>query len=1088
MKQILLFFFSIFIFASERLSHPFIQLGHSNNVTSVSVCDNVLISSDWKSIKITDMKSNKLLKHIGFGASIVACDKEQFYAYSDMGDDTIISIWDAKSMVLTNEIRIHNSSFNPFATGGKYLAVGLNKYIKIWTKDGSHYYSFDNPFYDERSFVAKNSLEALLVNNNYLVAAFSSKGLNAKGKILCWSMRSKKLLWSVQLQSNFIKDMKLIDENIFVATYDYIEVRNIVSGKKNRTINAPKNHSTKQIHIKGDMLYVASHYTLDKYSIINNKYLESYLDISGSLKIDHIKCIDSTDSEIVLGMSYPKGIVTFNESKNRVQDIYNVGIPVNSIDLMGDDLYAGYKNYTIGRWSLTRGICNTIIKLNEKQIPKYGKGLFNIGIKENLIVSRFSLKNEFSIWKNKNLFKTISNKTDINSSMTGILKIYEDKVYFSGLGIYSLKDNKNIVNFFNNGGDNTFSSIAIDNNYFVAAGPRNLIKVWLIGKRDPIAIFGHSKHGLGINDIAVTGNYIVSSTNKEYNIWSLKGKHIKEKKFTEIEYNNHAIVNLFSEEDTLERLINGIVSGYKLTKNRILKINSSNGSIKVWNRNSREFLVDLYKMGDNNWLTITPEGYFTGSQGATQHLNITKYTKNGMEPFDFSQLYDHFFRPDLVKLKLSGDEEAYQKAIAGMTYEEALKNPPPKLAFKTIESKEVKISGFEYEAVETNNDKVKLTFNIKQHDGGGIGLIRIYQEGKLIKTIGEGKVNKQSANVDTVMEQEKLDVKQKKAQTIKIASLEKEFQDKIIKSIDTNLSVEDTIATVKQDTTTNAEGNYTIELELIAGNNDISIEAFNKTNTVTSYRENITIHADIPKQKPKLYAIVAGVNEFETPSVNNLKYSQNDAKAIKEVAENKMSTLFDDVEVTYLTGKEVTKANILKAAQSIRKKAKLTDTILFYISTHGRAARGKLYLVPQNNKLVKDWIDFEETFQAIQSIKALNQIFIIDACESGKANDIVSAVYDSRASVLAKSSGVHMLLATTKGTSAFEHPDKNIKNGVFTYRILQTLKDKSTDLNKDKTISILELSKKLKEPQDNTDYQYPVIRNVGKDVGLEKLK
>ncbi len=307
-------------------------------------------------------------------------------------------------------------------------------------------------------------------------------------------------------------------------------------------------------------------------------------------------------------------------------------------------------------------------------------------------------------------------------------------------------------------------------------------------------------------------------------------------------------------------------------------------------------------------------------------------------------------------------------------------------------------------------------------------------------------------------------------------------------SSDINMSIADTIAKVKSDSTTNKEGTYKLEIELKSGKNEISIEAFNKTNTVTSYRENITINANIPKQKPKLYVIVAGVNKFEALSVNNLKYSENDAKAIKEAAEQKMKTVFDDVEVIYLIGKEVTKENILKAAQEISKKAKLDDTVLFYISTHGRAARGKLYLVPYNNKSVKNWIDFEQTFKAVQSIKALNQIFIIDACESGKANDIVSSVYDSRASVLAKSSGVHMLLATTKGTFAFEHPDKNIKNGVFTYRILQALKDHTIDTNKDSLISILELSKKLKEPSNNANYQYPVIRNVGKDVELERVK
>jgi hypothetical protein len=77
-------------------------------------------------------------------------------------------------------------------------------------------------------------------------------------------------------------------------------------------------------------------------------------------------------------------------------------------------------------------------------------------------------------------------------------------------------------------------------------------------------------------------------------------------------------------------------------------------------------------------------------------------------------------------------------------------------------------------------------------------------------------------------------------------------------------------------------------------------------------------------------------------------------------------------------------------------------------------------------------------------------------------------------------------LATTKGTFAFEHPDKSIHNGVFTYKILQAMKNKSTDANKDNIVTILELSKILKQASNNTDNQYPVIRNVGSDIELEK--
>lgn len=498
---------------------------------------------------------------------------------------------------------------------------------------------------------------------------------------------------------------------------------------------------------------------------------------------------------------------------------------------------------------------------------------------------------------------------------------------------------------------------------------------------------------------------------------------------------------------------------------------SDDGTIKYWDIKSKKQIATFANF-ENEWIIVTSEGYFNGTLRAAKKLNILY---GSMHVGDMGQVYDIFFRPDLVKMKLDGkDIKQYTQNI---DLKDILQNRPPTVHITKVDQEPLDKNSTS--AYFTDDNKVFLDFRVEANNGG-VGLIRIYQEGKLIQTIGEGKVNKQSANIDTVIEQEKLDATLKKNQKVYIASLSK--------SIEGNISVEETIAKVQSSKVTNRSGNYEIEIELKAGKNEISIEAFNKTNTVTSYRENIIIHANIPELKPKLYAIVTGVNEFEENNkMYRLQYSENDAKAIKETVEQRINTVFDEVEVTYLIGKEVSKDNILKAAQSIAKRAKLEDTVLFYISTHGRAAKGKLYLVPYNNKSVKNWIDFEQTFQAVQSIKALSQIFIIDACESGKANDIVSAVYDSRASVLAKSSGIHMLLATTKGTYAFEHPDKNIKNGVFTHKILQAMKSKQTDANKDSLISILELSKKLKEPANNADYQYPVIRNVGKDIELERI-
>ena len=109
---------------------------------------------------------------------------------------------------------------------------------------------------------------------------------------------------------------------------------------------------------------------------------------------------------------------------------------------------------------------------------------------------------------------------------------------------------------------------------------------------------------------------------------------------------------------------------------------------------------------------------------------------------------------------------------------------------------------------------------------------------------------------------------------------------------------------------------------------------------------------------------------------------------------------------------------------------------------------------------------------------------MIDACQSGSANDIASAVYDSRASVLARSSGIHLLSASTSGTYAFENNE--YKHSNFTYQILNAIKNNELDRNKDGFISIIELSNKLKS-LDSKEKQFPVIQNIGNDIKLNKL-
>ena len=514
------------------------------------------------------------------------------------------------------------------------------------------------------------------------------------------------------------------------------------------------------------------------------------------------------------------------------------------------------------------------------------------------------------------------------------------------------------------------------------------------------------------------------------------------------------------------------------TDGDILVSSSFDKTIKLWKippvSNKIQIikpLATLFIEDYNNWVLWTEEGYFTGIGNAPKdiYFHINQGYTSEAKAISINKLYDHFFRPDLIKMKLAGRD--ISKYTGGLTYKDVLKNLPPTIRINAISKNDINL----------NKRTVKLSFNVQESNNGGVGVIRIYQEGKLVKTIGNGKINRAAANTDTRIEEARLNKLSKQRQKEYLAQLETSVSKSINGTIDDSQLVGD----VKVEELNNKAGLYTITLPIKAGKNNIAVEAFNKTNTIASYRASVDIDAKLRKRQPKIYVIAAGVNKFEQNNVSNLRFSENDAKSIAKEIKN--ATRYK-TEVTLLIGKQVTKKNISKAIKKIKKKAHLEDKIIFYISTHGKSAKGRLYLVPQNNKKLKNWLNFEDLFTEIQSIAALDQIFIIDACESGKASDIMSSVYDAKASVLAKQSGVHVLMATTKGTFAFESANKNIKHGVFTNNILKALNDKKTDRNKDKKITIIELSDALKDPKYRVEHQFPIIRNVGEDTYIKKVK
>jgi len=718
-------------------------------------------------------------------------------------------------------------------------------------------------------------------------------------------------------------------------------------------------------------------------------------------------------------------ITSFQEHKNLTQAVTFLN---NTVAVS-----AGGINYEIYLWSSKTGE-------EKRKIEGVGECVWSVGVKGDMIGwgNEFDAKGD---WHKKQ--SSISKTINLKTMTVGLAVPNKIKRIATTKNDLSLTHTK--------GGDYGYSDAI------------------LILKRDQkeIPITRGSTDGYGHNCYGFYKNYIISGgSSGQLKIYNFKGKEI---------------ANLVGHR--------GEVWSIALDGDRLVS-GSDDQTIRVWDLShlaSGDFnptiepQLNIFITKTNEHIAWTNEGYFTASENATQYLyfHINQGAEKEATAIPMKRLYDHFFRPDLIELKLNKDEEAYQKEIDRMDYKKALSNPPPKVNLLTADEHSIIKSEFKYSDITTNKPKTKLIFDVKEYDKGGIGLIRIYQEGKLIQTIGEGKDNRKVADVFNTTVENKLDKQSKKRQD----------KDKEIRLASKSANIPTSDQTSPKDIyniTNNQEGNQTIEAILQSGDNQFCVEAFNKTNTVTSYRECVTIHANIPKRKPKLYGLAIGVNKFKKHgTLNNLKYSENDAKDIKNTIEKQNHTLYESIEIEPLLGEDVTQENILAKLKAIKQKASIDDTIIFYISTHGTVSNNQLYLLPQNG--ANEFISFKKLFKAMQSILSLKQILIVDACQSGQASDIVSSIYDSRASVLAKSAGVHLLLATTKGTSAFESQDPNIKNGVFTHQILTALKDKETDTNKDNTVSIIELSERLKAQAQTIEKQYPIIRNVGGDVKLREL-
>lgn len=468
----------------------------------------------------------------------------------------------------------------------------------------------------------------------------------------------------------------------------------------------------------------------------------------------------------------------------------------------------------------------------------------------------------------------------------------------------------------------------------------------------------------------------------------------------------------------------------------------ADGVIRWFRMSDGRLLASLYMdVVSRQWIMWTPEGYYDCSDRGDSlvgwHMN------NGIDKkaefYDAAKFFDRFYHPEVVAASIRELKTDHEIAVAlGLkstqkSLDDGIKQPP-KVTFISPTSDNAKNELLDVEVM-------------AEDQGGGVGEIRLYHNGKIV--------------ADDVR---KITVKQESMQGV----VRKKFS-----------------------------------VLLTTGDNILTATALADDRSESNPAEKKIVYAGAQKNA-SLYALIIGINTYKN-SKYNLNYAKADAEAYAALLRNHGSSIFDKVVIDEVFDTNATKETIQSKITSIAAVIKPEDVFVLYYAGHGvmsEAAPGEqslFFLIPTD--VVKMYLDTASlSTKAISAvelkgwcalIKAQKQLIVFDACQSGGAlTQFASrgAAEEKAIMQLARSSGVVVMAST--GTEQFAAEFTQLGHGVFTYALLEGLQGKADGGTRDGKITVKELEAYINDrvPELTTQYrgeaQYPTSYSSGQDFPI----
>lgn len=480
----------------------------------------------------------------------------------------------------------------------------------------------------------------------------------------------------------------------------------------------------------------------------------------------------------------------------------------------------------------------------------------------------------------------------------------------------------------------------------------------------------------------------------------------------------------------------------------LISRSNDDGFIKMWSMDSQEEQLNYIVLGgkNNDYLIYSPDNYYMSSKGGAKAVHFLRNFK----VYEFEQFDLQYNRPDKVMGRLAGIS---QELID--SYSKAYKKRLKKLDFsEEMFSKELHLP-----VVRLTTKTIPLTTKAKTLN--------------LSVSVSDSKYLLDRINV-YVNDVPVYGMKGIELKTKKVKQLEQP-----------------------------------INLTLTNGTNKIRISCMNEKG-VESLSEYLEIFCDAPAVKPTLYLITVGVSKYKDSKMD-LQFASKDAGDLSELFKQN-SSRYASVQQFSFVNEKATRENIL-AVKTKLMMGKPDDVVMLMVSSHGLLDSELDYYIATND------VDFTNpsgrglSYEALESIldgiPQRKKILFMDACHSGEVDkeevqitqntpteDAGNLMFRSFPGTSIKKIGLENSFELMKGMFAdlrrgsgatvissaggaeYAIEGTEWNNGVFTYCLINGLRDMKADLNNDGQVRLSEIEEYLqkKVPELTHGRQQPTSR------------